>query len=312
MQGLEICKKYFYEYGLPMLKTEFSEVIDYLAVGLIGEGSECLGYDDALSQDHDFEPGFCIFITKEDYQKYGFKLERAYAKLPKEFLGYKRNIVSAVGGNRHGVIILEDFLQKFLGVSEIPDDNRWWLFTPSQSLLTITSGELFLDNLGVLTKIRQILLNGYPNDIKLKKLAGHTIFMAQAGQYNYSRLVERGEYGSAQLAIFEFVKNAISVIYLLNNKYEPFYKWVYRGMRDLEILGELESALVGLTEIENSSKTIQTKIEIIEDISSAIINQFKIQGITKATCNNLETHAYSLVDGIKDSMLRNMHIMEGV
>ena len=64
MKGLELARKYYEEYGIPMLENEFPETRKYLAVGLVGSGSECLGYDDKISQDHDFEPGFCIFLRE--------------------------------------------------------------------------------------------------------------------------------------------------------------------------------------------------------------------------------------------------------
>ena len=62
MQGMELSKKYFEEFGRSMLEENFKDILPYLAVGLTGSGSECFGYDDEKSQDHDFEPGFCIFI----------------------------------------------------------------------------------------------------------------------------------------------------------------------------------------------------------------------------------------------------------
>ena len=66
MKGLEIAEKYYAECGLNMLKTEFPDLLPFLCVGLVGSGSECYGFDDEISTDHDFEPGFCIFIPGED------------------------------------------------------------------------------------------------------------------------------------------------------------------------------------------------------------------------------------------------------
>ena len=77
MKGLEISEKFFYEYGLPMIEKEFSEYKDRIAAGLVGHGSECFGFDDEISTDHDFEPGFSLWITAEDERKFGFKLFRA-------------------------------------------------------------------------------------------------------------------------------------------------------------------------------------------------------------------------------------------
>ncbi len=312
MKGLEISKQFYLQHGKPMLEKDFSFCIDRIAVGLVGEGSECLGFDDEVSLDHDFEAGFCIFITSEDYEKFGFELERAYSKLPKEFMGLKRKVLAPVGGNRHGVLTIDGFYSKFLGNASANLSYNQWLYLPSESLLSACNGEVFVDNLGKFSKIRNELLTGYPEDVRLKKISAHTAMMAQAGQYNYARCAKRGETGAAQLAIFEFVKNAISVIYLLNNKYQPFYKWVYRGMRYLEKLSELEFSLVGLTELDNSKSKVIEKVEIIEDISRIIIDEFKMQGITKASCNDLEQHALSIMDSIKDNELRNMHVMAGI
>ena len=81
MKGLEIAKAFYKEYGEPMLRDRFPSLIPYLAVGLMGRGSECFGFDDEVSRDHDFEPGFCIFLPGEDVvdRRTEFLLERAYA-----------------------------------------------------------------------------------------------------------------------------------------------------------------------------------------------------------------------------------------
>ncbi len=311
MKGLEISKEFYLQYGKPMLEEQFSDVIDRIAVGLAGDGSECLGYDDEISLDHDIDAGFCLWITAEDHEKFGFKLERAYAKLPKEFMGLKRSFFSPVGGNRHGVITVEDFYTRFLGAPDAPDSIERWLYTPTSSLLAASNGEVFADKSGAFSSVREKLKNGYPEDIRRKKLAAHIVFMAQSGQYNYPRCIARGENGAAQLAVFEFVKHTMSAIYLLNNKYEPFYKWAYRGLRDLEIMGNMGDVLQFITELDNAPENAKTKQEIMEDIAGLLIDALKMQNLTKATCRDLEKHAYSVLDSVRDGNLRNMHIMEG-
>ena len=66
MKGLEIARAYFEQYGLPMLREQFPGLLPLIAAGLTGSGSECFGFDDEISRDHDFEPGFCLFLPDEE------------------------------------------------------------------------------------------------------------------------------------------------------------------------------------------------------------------------------------------------------
>lgn len=308
MKGIELAKAFFETYGKPMLEADFADILPRLAVGLCGSGSECYGYDDAVSQDHDFEAGFCIFVPEDLDRKVEFQLERAYSKLPKEFMGFKRNLMSPVGGNRHGVIHTAQFFTEKAGT---PDGNLSlsdWFSLPEFSLLEATNGEIFLDNLGEVTKIRE-RLSKMPEDVRLKKLAAHLLNMGQAGQYNYSRCVKRGETGGAQLAVAEFVKSALQAAFLLNHQYMPYYKWSFRAFRDLPRLSELSMPLEFLISNDNTEENANLKVELIEDIATQFIEVLKQEGITKATCNNLETHAYSVNDHIEDGNLRNEHVL---
>ena len=69
MQGLELSRRYF-EACLPLLQEQAGDILPLCAVGLAGEGSECLGFDDATSRDHDWGPGFCIWLSREDLARH--------------------------------------------------------------------------------------------------------------------------------------------------------------------------------------------------------------------------------------------------
>ncbi len=312
MKGLLLSKQFYLAYGKDMIESCFPQLAHRIAVGLAGEGSECLGFDDELSTDHDFEPAFCLWLTEEDERQYGMELARAYRQLPKEFGGYSRQTLAPVGGSRHGVMRIDAFYHRFLGAANAPDTYDRWLYTPSSSLLCACNGEVFRDDLGQFSAVRQELLKGYPEDIRRKKLAGHAVLMAQAGLYNYARCIARGENGAAQLAVFEFAKHAISTVYLLNNRYEPFYKWAYHGMRDLPLLSSLESSLVALTELSNNETEVKAKRESMEEISAMFVAEYHRQGLTNSSSEDLERQAYAIANGIADPNLRNRHIMDGV
>ena len=313
MKGLELSEKFFRTYGEPMLKEQFPELLPYLAAGLFGSGSECFGFDDEVSRDHDFEPGFCLFLPGEEVvdRRSAFLLERAVAKLPKEFMGHKRLLTDPVGGARHGVFRTADFFSDKIGSQNGDLTVKQWLTLPEQSLAESTNGVLFFDNYGEVGRIRASL-SYFPEDIRLKKLAGHLLLMAQAGQYNYMRCIKRGERSAAQLAVFEFVKSAMSTVFLLNKQYQPYYKWSFRALRGLEKLS-LEAELFDyLLTTDNEDAMAEAKYDTIEGIAADVIDELVGQNLTKAVCGDLEKHAYSVNDAISDPELRNLHILAAV
>lgn len=313
MKGLELSRAFFEEYGRGMLENDFPEVMKYIAVGLFGEGSECFGFDDEVSCDHDFEPGFCIFLPDEETvdRKTAFQLERAYAKLPKEFMGFKRAMLSPVGGARHGVIRTGEFFKDKIGSENGEPDKFDWLRIPEQSLAEVTNGEIFFDNFGEVMKIRENL-KFYPEDIRLKKLAGNLLLMAQAGQYNYKRCIDHGEGAAAQMAVFEFVKSAMQVIFLLNNTYQPYYKWGFRALRALPKLSLDAEIMEFLITSSNDGENAEEKYYSIEGIAADVIDELAEQKLTDAICGDLEKHAYSVNDKIADSEIRNLHILAAI
>lgn len=313
MNGLELAKRYFEQYGAPMLREQFPDLLPLLAAGLCGSGSECFGYDDEVSSDHDFEPGFCLFLPGEDLidRRSAFLLERAYARLPKEFMGFRRNLINPAGGSRHGVMRTADFFTDKVGSPDGKLDIGDWLLIPESYLAEAVNGKIFFDSLGEVTSIRE-RLEYYPSDVRRKKLAGHLLLMGQAGQYNYLRCIRHSESAAAQLAVYEFVKNAMSAVFLLNETYQPFYKWSFRAMRALPKLSLLAELMEYLITTDNQPPMQEEKYSVMEGIASDIIGELMVQGLTNASCGDLEKHAYSVNDGISDNHLRTMHVLSGV
>ena len=313
MKGLEISRAYFDTYGMPMLEEKFPELLPYVAAGLFGSGSECFGFDDELSRDHDFDPGFMLLLPGEDIvdRKQEFALERAYASLPKEFMGVERPKMAPVGGARRGVMRMADFFVEKTGSSSGELTVEQWLAVPSYALAEAVNGQVFFDGSGELTKVREALAH-YPEDVRRKKLAGHLLLAAQAGQYNYPRCLRHGETAAAQLAVIAFAQSVMEIVFLLNDVYQPFYKWQFRAMRALPKLPFTAELLEYLITTNNDGRLAHDKYEVVEDISADIIAELSVQDLTTADCADLEKHAYSVNDGIEDGNLRNMHILAGV
>lgn len=313
MNGLEVSRAFYEQYGAPVLHEQFPQAEGLVAVGLVGSGSECLGFDDMVSQDHDFEPGFCLLLPGEDMvdRRTAFLLERAYAKLPKEFMGLRRNSVAPVGGARHGVIRTADFFTEKVGAPDGVLTVDQWLKLPQQALLEATCGQIFRDDLGEVTAIRAAL-SRMPEDVRKKRLAGHLLLMAQSGQYNYLRCLKHGEPAAAQLAVGEFVKSCMEVVFLLNRVYAPYYKWSFRALRKLPKLSLTAETLEYLLTTGNDEGLAESKYDMIESTAADIIDELMAQGLTKAVCGDLEKHAYSVNDGIGDGDVRNLNILYAI
>ena len=136
--------------------------------------------------------------------------------------------------------------------------------------------------------------------------------MAQSGQYNYLRCLKHGETAAAQQAAVEFAKSTMETVVLLNNRYQPYYKWSFRAMRALPEMAAVAELLEYLITTMNDGEMAEEKYSVIEDIASDVIKALMNEGITKAICGDLEKHAYSVNDGIADGDLRNRHILAAV
>ena len=313
MKGLEIARAYFEQFGLPMLREQFPGLLPLIAAGLTGSGSECFGFDDEISRDHDFEPGFCLFLPDEETvsRRDAFLLERAYARLPREFMGLRRGLTAPVGGNRRGVLRTAEYFAEKVGAPDGVLTLRQWLAVPEYALSEAVNGEIFHDGPGTVTRIREGLAR-YPEDIRRKKLAGQLLLMAQSGQYNYSRCLRHGETGAAQMAVCEFVKAGMQTVFLLNSVYQPYYKWSFRAMRALPKLSLLAELMEYLLTTGNEEETAREKQDVMEGIAVDVIDELQSQGLTQAVCGDLEKHAYSVQDGIADGEIRNLHILAAV
>ncbi len=292
--GLELCEAFYKEYGIPMIRTRFPAYESLIAVGLVGEGSDCFGFDDEVSRDHDFGPGFCMWLTDQVYDEIGEELQEAYDELPSTYMGITR-ITTAKAKKRVGVHRISDFYDYLIGLSDVPSANQQWLFLEDYQLAAATNGKVFRDDLGEFTRIRKGLLAYYPEEVRLKKIARQAALMAQSGQYNYSRMFGRGELVTAQIALSEFMKHTMAMVYLLNRTYAPFYKWMHKGMKRLNVLREISDILTTLAGLPMGDERV---LQTIELIVAMIIAEMKKQGLTSGEDNYLDHHTDNILHGI--------------
>ena len=71
---MEKNRRFYDEFVAGMIHEKFPAYESRIAVGIAGEGSDCFGYDDFISRDHDFGTGVCLWVTDEDMELFGAHL----------------------------------------------------------------------------------------------------------------------------------------------------------------------------------------------------------------------------------------------
>lgn len=275
--GRQMFEDFYYEYGEPMLKEKFPAFLDKIAVGKVGEGSDCFGFDDEASRDHDFGPGFCMWVTKETYEQIGELLQKEYEKLPNYFRGVRRHTMET-GRERVGVCIIEEFYQRILGMEKAPDTLEEWSKLEEFALATATNGWVLKDEEGIFSEIRNKLLAYYPDEIWRTKIAQALYSISQNGQYNYGRMARRSDVVTAEQCRSQFIKYVMELVYLLNRSYAPYYKWMFKGLENLDDFGIgerlVELVFVPIMDIEENEK-------LMEQICVFMLQQMEKAGIIK-------------------------------
>ena len=86
---------------------------------MAGEGSDCFGYDDLVSRDHDFGTGVCLWLTDEVCREIGEDLRAAYDALVDRHPGGLE--LSARLRERRGVMTVRTFYSNILGIPVDPE-----------------------------------------------------------------------------------------------------------------------------------------------------------------------------------------------
>ena len=292
--GMELSEKFYLEFGVPMIREKFPEYEDRIAIGLVGEGSECFGFDDELSKDHDFGAGFYMWVSKETYVQIGSRLREEYEKLPKTYMGIQR-IETKQGKKRTGVWEIGEFYRQFLRMDHLPETETEWFYTEEEMLAEAVNGKVFRDEEGIFTSYRNALMKYYPDKVWLKKIAQELALFSQSGQYNYFRLLQRNDKIGAALSLRLFVEHAMNLAYLLNRRYAPYYKWKAKGMQYFTRLSDLHEMLERLLRLDGEGNEAESK-KLIEEIAGRFLEELKTENFLEGEDTYLEHYAAAIFE----------------
>jgi uncharacterized protein DUF4037 len=241
VNGIELARRLWADAVEPILSRRFPDLD--VAAALVGYGSEVLGFDDELSQDHHWGPRLFLFVRVVDLPRANAVLAALADELPLEVAGVPTNFgPPGPDGSRmpqrveHGpvahrveVTTVSAFIRSELGVNALGVDSFGalsvadWLVTPTQQLLRVTAGEVFHDAVGELTSARAALA-WYPHDVWLLAMAGEWRRVAQL-EHLLGRAGGRGDELGSRLIGARLVEALMRLGFLQSRRYAPYPKW---------------------------------------------------------------------------------------
>jgi Domain of unknown function (DUF4037) len=266
MSGLELARRFYFETVLPIIESTFPGLAHSAA--RIGPGSEVLGFDDHVSQDHDWGPRLELFLAPAERDRCTERLAGALAEnLRSNFLGHSTSfghdedgvgvLIEVTAGEpvAHRVEILElgEWCKEMMGFDPRAGVG-WldWLATSSHRLAEMTGGDVFHDGLGELESIRTAL-TWYPHDVWLFVLASQWRRIAQEEAF-VGRCCQVGDDLGARLVAARLGRDLMRLCLLMERRYPPYSKWLGAAFGRLDGAKPLASILTSALRAGDSAE----------------------------------------------------------
>ena len=297
-------RRFYEEQVAPLIHDRFGEYENRIAVGIAGEGSDCFGYDDLISRDHDFGTGVCLWITDDDMEKFGQSLSEAYSELVDS---EERSYYTQRLRQRRGVMTIRGFYSNILRIDCDTDNclitEQQWYALDHTCLRTAVNGCVFRDDAGEFSAFRQLLLDYYPERVWRVRIAEQLHEYAAALQVNYARCMTRGDIVAAQICRTRGLQAAMELFFLLKREYPPYYKWTFRALTELDTEGDISWKIEDLARTQPSPEAWEGTpyhphrlnykdriISLAESVAGEIVELLVKDGLTSKRIAYLESY----------------------
>ena len=277
MQGMELCRRFYEDCVRGVLARRFAGM-EYSA-GLLGFGSDVLGYDDEVSRDHMWGPRLYIFLDGSGAHRAGEVYAALARELPRRFMGFSVDFGTPDGGGisamREGgeelhplirIGALGDYLASELGVTGAQGLRAAdWLALSEHKLLTLREGRLFHDGLGLERELRGFYY--YPHEVWLYLLMSDWACLAEERAF-VKRTASRGDELGSRIICARIAQRIMHLCFLYERRYAPYAKWLGTAFAGLgsarRVAPLLERALGAGDPLERERAIAEAQAAMIE------------------------------------------------
>ena len=230
LPGLDLSEALYREAVRPILSRNFPGLVT--SAGLVGPGSEVLGFDTPQSPDHDWGPRLMLFLSEADFPRYHDAIDKALRReLPSEIRGFlidlARRDAEPSGDPAHHYVQILTVRQLCRSAVKIDIEQEItpldWVLVPQQQLRSLTAGRVFDDGLSQLEPARAKLAY-YPHDVWLYILAAQWNRISQEEHF-VGRTGQVGDEIGSRLVAGRLVKDLMNLGFLMERQYAPYIKW---------------------------------------------------------------------------------------
>ena len=285
MKGLEIHRRFALTWCLPFVQREFPALADRVCLAAVGGGSDVYGFDDEISTSHRWFPRCLFLLSAADGQVHGEKLQEGLTKsLPDEFGGVRTSPPSVWGPSDHPspvgsaiVMSIPSFFELMVGHATPPSGAIDWLAIPECDLYHATNGEVFHDPNGQFSTTREAFAK-YPRAVWWCRLHHHLMILAVDVLYNMGRCLPREDDLTSMIWSGQGLKALMRAVYLLNDSYAPYDKWLYTGHRRLpELASDIDPLLPSIVHASTSRERYPCFIKAVKILVRFMMERGLIQ-----------------------------------
>ena len=219
LPGADVSAAFYAEVVRPLLGSRRH------SAGLLGWGSDVLGFDTVRSTDHGWGPRLLVLLdeagqVREVEEQLAVGLPERFRDRPVRF-GWDQVAVT----HHVTVTTLPDWLVTHLGVDATGGLTTLdWLLTPQQRLLGVVAGRVHADDSGALSEVRRTL-QWFPDQVWRWLIACQWRRLAQEEAF-VSRTAEVGDGIGSAVTAARLTRDMMRLALLLERRYAPYQKWL--------------------------------------------------------------------------------------